>query len=57
MNDSESTTENHFILDYLPLQTNLRVLKTKRRKNHKAGKLGESKMQRQQETEGQTQRN
>lgn len=41
MNNSESTAENHFILDYLPLQTNLTVLKTKRRKNHKAGKLGE----------------
>lgn len=51
MNDSESAAEIYFILDYLPLQSNLRVLKiNKRGKNRRQGQVGrESKMQRQQE--------
>lgn len=57
MNDSESTAEIHFILDYLPLQTNLRVPKTNNReKTQREGEAGrESKSQRQRETDGQTQ--
>lgn len=44
MKDSESTAEIHFILDYLPLQTNLRVLKmNKRRKNTRGRGAGGKK--------------
>lgn len=53
MNNSESAAEIHFILDYLPLQSNLRVLKiNKRGKTRRRGEVGrDSKMQRQQETD------
>lgn len=55
--DSESTAEIHFILDYLPRQTNLRVLKmNKRGKNKGEGSRGKIEMQRRQETDGQSQR-
>lgn len=57
MNDGESTAEIHFILDYLPLQTNLRVLKTNKRAKTQGGEVGrESEMQRQQETDRPTQK-
>lgn len=59
MKDSESTAEIHFILDYLPLQTNLRVLKTnKRRKNTRGRGAGGGKNRDAEtaETDGQSQR-
>lgn len=37
MNNSGSTDEIHFILDYLPLQTNLRVEKTSKREKTQGG--------------------